>query len=500
MTNRSEPTSLPSGIAGLDSILHGGYPSPHAYLINGIPGTGKTSLVMQFLTHGVDNGESAVYISFSDSRSELQHVADAHGWPLDKIEVAELSSEISERSAAGSSIFNSAETELPEVISKIIEIVERVKPTRMGLDSLTELRNMAESDRSYRRALFRLKAALEERKVTTLFVETTGDQAKPTTESLVHGVIDLNMKTPIYGPVQRSLEVKKLRGRAYESGIHDFSIVTGGLNVYPRIRPKEIDRQLGDGEPVGSGVEALDRLVGGGLDRGTNSLVLGASGTGKSSIVLHYALAAAERGEKAVIYTFDEDESTIVRRAEAVGLGLSQFLESGDIRIRAVDVSELSPGHFAHLVREDVMKREIGFLAIDSLNGYRNAMPGDSALVPHLHDLFVYLGAQGIVAMLTMTLSGLFTADPKRVANLSYLADAILLLRYVEVGHRIHKTIATVKQRTRDHEKCTRRLSFGRGGVDIGEPFPPSDSATGERSSGEKTDPLGSGSDNGSEE
>lgn len=485
MTKPGEPTILSSGISGLDLILHGGFPADHPYLVTGEPGTGKTSLVLQFLSQGVNEGESAIYVSFSESLIELRRVADSHGWPLDKIEVAEMARDLSERSAAGSSIFHSAEVELPNAIAKIIDLIERVKPTRLAIDSLTELHNMAESDRAYRRALFELKAALEERHVTALFIEGRGSITKMPVESLVHGVIDLHMKTPLYGPVHRSLEIKKLRGRAYETGVHDFTIVKGGLEVYPRIRPRQIHRQIGRGEPVRSGVEALDELVGGGIDRGANSLLLGPSGTGKSTIVIHFAMAAAERGEYAVIYAFDEDAETVVRRAEAMELPLAPYLDSGHIRIQAINVVELSPGHFAHLVREDVVHRRVTFVAIDSLNGYLHAMPGESALVPHLHDLLTYLGAQGVTIMMTMTLTGLLTTHPKKVAHLSYLADTILLLRYIEEVDTIHKSIVAVKHRTRDHNKRVRRLTLGRGGVHIGEPLSVSTVTGGEQLSDE---------------
>ena len=487
-TKKKEAILLSSGISGLDSILHGGFPARRTFLLKGDPGSGKTSLALQFLSHGALHGESTIYFSFSESLLELQDVADSHGWPLDKIEVFELASEISKRSSAGSSIFHSAETELPDLISKIIALVERVKPTRIGIDSLTELRNMADSDRSYRRALFRLKVALEELEVTTLFIDSRSRENRPESESLVHGVIDLHMETPIYGPVQRSLTVTKLRGRSYETGFHDFTILTGGLHVYPRIRPREIHRNIGGGEPVLSGVEALDQLLGGGLDRGTNSLILGASGTGKSMILLHYTLAAAARGEKAVIYTFDEDVATFVRRAENMELPLSQYLHSGHIRIEAINAAELSPGHFAHLVREDITEREVSFLSIDSLNGYLYAMPGENALIPHLHDLLVYLGAQGVVAILTMTLSGLFTSETNRVADLSYLADTIVLLRYLDQGNQISKSITAVKQRTRDHQKSVRELSFGPGGIHISPAFSGSTAPTKEPSSASATD------------
>ncbi len=464
---------LSSGNAGLDSILHGGLPSQYSYLVQGQSGTGKTTLVLQFLSEGAKRGESTVYVSFSESLFELQQVAQSHGWPLDKIEVAELAPTISRRSAAGSSIFHSTEVELPDVISRIIDIVERVEPTRLGIDSLTELRNMAESNRSYRRALFRLKASLQKRGVTTLFVGEKGEEAKTEAESLVHGVLELHMETPVYGPVHRVLEIKKIRGRTYETGLHDFSIVTGGLEVYPRIRPGTHRREIGADEPVQSDVEALDRLLGGGLDRGTTSLVVGPSGVGKSSVVMQFCIAAAQRGEKSVIYTFSENPETTKRRARGMGLPLSRFLESGHIRILPVESSEHTPGHFVHLVREDVKHRGVTFVAIDSLNGYVQAMPDAMALIANLNDLLTYLGARGIVTMLVITRNIALpsTAQPRQIEYLSYLSDTVLYLNYFKDDGAVHKSITALKQRTRNHEKLVRRLTLGQGGLQIGEPL-----------------------------
>lgn len=462
---------LSSGVSGLDSILHGGFPANHPYLVKGSPGTGKTTLALQFLVEGVRNGECTVYVSFSESMSELSEVADSHGWPLDKIEVLELAADISQRALSGSSMFHSADVDLPKAIDRIYEVIEQVQPTRLAVDSLTELHNMAESHRHFRRALFQLKVSLEHAGVTTIFVGEERGKAKTEAESLVHGVLQMEMDTPIYGPTRRRMEVMKLRGRTYETGFHDFEIVRGGLRVFPRIRPKASQRRIGDGDPVKSGVDALDMLVGGGLDRGTTSLFVGPSGTGKSSVVMQYAIAAAEREEKAVVYAFDEDAATIERRATTMELPLAKYIESGCIRIQSIDAAEMSPGQFAHLVRQDVRDQDLAFVAIDSINGYVHAMPNDRALIPHLHDLLTYLGSQGIIMMLVMTLSGLFRSRQDHVANLSYLADTVLLLRYFEREGEIFKSITAAKRRTGDHEKLIRELIIGRGGVRVGEPI-----------------------------
>lgn len=497
----SPPDQLSSGVPGLDSILHGGLPRNHPYLITGTPGTGKTSLAFQFLAEGVANDESTVYISFSESLEELRRVAESHGWPIDEIDVFELAADIAERSTAGSSIFHGAEVELPSIVSTILESVERVEPTRLAIDSLTELRNIAESHRTYRRALFQLKARFEQMGTTVLFVGESGQPSETEAESIVHGVIDLEMETPGYGPVHRRLQVSKLRGRDYESGFHDFAIETGGLQVFPRIRPKEIHREIGNGHPVESGVDSLDELLGGGLDRGTTGLIIGPTGTGKSSVVMQYAIAAAQRDERAVIYTFTEDTETVRRRAEGMELPLDEHMDSGHIRIRPIDSSELSPGQFAHYVRKEVTEHEVAFVAIDSLNGYIHAMPDQHSLVPHLHDLLTYLGGQGIIMMLVMTLSGLLGPAEGRVANLSYLADTVLYLRYFERHGEVGKSITAVKHRTRGHGKYVREFSLGTGGVQIGEPlehFTPAleDEPDSSGESGEPSDsPLSLGDD-----
>lgn len=471
MTDAERPPLLSSGIPGLDSILHGGFAAERAYLITGRPGTGKTSLGMQFLSDGAKNGEDTVYISFSESRAEIRRVADAHGWPVDDIEVVEMAPELARRTISGSSIFHGAEVELPALVERIIDIIDERGARRLVVDSLAELRRIAETDRAYRRALFQLKVSLERSGTTTLFVGEKPQAGRTEPESIVHGIIELEMVTPVYGPVQRRLEVKKIRGRKYETGLHDFAIVTGGLRVFPRLRVAEGGRWLGVRRPLHSGVASLDRLLGGGLERGTTTLLLGPSGTGKSSIVMQYAVTAAERGEDALVYSFAEDVETIKRRADKMALSLNEHLDSGAICIRTVDASELSLGQFVHRVRQDVDRRDPAFVAMDSIDGYIHAMRDDRALVSNLRDLLAYLGGQGTVMMLVMTLKGVFGVEPNRGVNLNYLADAILYFRYFEKGGAVHKSIAALKHRTCDHEKLVRELHLGRGGVRLGEPI-----------------------------
>ncbi len=473
-----EQQLLPTGISGLDEILHGGLPAHFLYLVKGSPGTGKTSLALQFLAEAARNGESTVYVSFSESISELQAVARSHGWPLDEICVCELADDISRRAVSGSSILHASDVEFPEVLDKILEAVERVEPTRLVIDSLTELRNVAESRRHYRRALFQLKVSLERAGVTSIFVGEKGGQVKTEAESLVHGVIVLDMDTPIYGPVRRRIQVSKLRGRDYESGLHDFQIVTGGIEVFPQIRPKEKRRRQASGARVSSGVAALDDLLGGGLARGTSSLCMGASGTGKSTVVMQYALAAAQRGEKAAIFAFDEDVETIKQRAVSMEVPLLEHMKSGVIRIQSIDAAEMSPGEFAHLVRAQVQEGGVRFVALDSVNGFVHAMPGEQALVPHLHDLLAYLGGQGVVTMLVLTLAGLLRSSNTEIANLSYLADTILLLRYFKRRGEVLKSITAAKHRVGDHQTYVRELDLGRGGIRIGDPVEFSDGAS----------------------
>jgi circadian clock protein KaiC len=471
MISNLDQELLSSGIEGLDSILRGGFPPNNAYLVKGRPGTGKTSLAMQFLLEGARRGESALYVSFSESRRELEVVAESHGWDIDSIRTVELASSISERATAGSSIFHASDVDLPQSLNTITECVERYEPTRVAVDSLTELYNMAESERHFRRALFQLKIRLEKAGVTTIFVGEQGPAVKTDAESIVHGIIELERETPHYGPQRRRLQVSKLRGREIETGFHDFKILHGGLEVYPRIRPSGQGRRIGAGERAKSGIEALDRLLGGGFDRGSTSLIVGPSGAGKSSVVIQYAVAAAKRGEKTVIYTFDEDPATITRRAENMEVPLSEHLDAGLVRVQSVDAAEMSPGQFAHLVREAVDEGGAQFIAIDSINGYMHAMPSTESLVPHLHDLLTYLGNRGVVMMLVMTLGGLFRGTEKEAMHLSYLADTVLLLRYFEQRGAVRRAITAAKHGTGDHEKLIRELTLGEGGVHIGEPI-----------------------------
>jgi circadian clock protein KaiC len=434
-------------------------------MIRGQSGTGKTTLAMQFLLQG----ERGVYFSFAESKRELEGVSEQHGWVIDEIKICELAADLSQQTDLGSSIFHAVESEMPEVLEQIYETIEHVKPTRIVIDPLSELKNIAQSERNFRRVLVQLKLMLERHGTTAIFVVGEKYGSDEGFESIAHGLIEMERETPAYGPMRRRIQVAKMRGRTFEEGFHDFEIIAGGLQIYPRVRPKAFERKIGGHERIKSGVAALDRLLGGGLDHGTSTLVAGPSGTGKSSVCLQYALAAAERGEHAVMYSFDEDTDTIRRRASSMKLELDPHLESGAIRIQVVDAAEMSPGRFSHLVRTDIEERDVTFIVLDSLNGYMHSMPSEKALVQHLHDLMTFVGNQGHVLMFTMVMHGLLDGPGAPFGHLSYLADTVLMLRYFEqVGYR-SKSITAAKHRTGSHEHLIRQLHFGDGGVRLGD-------------------------------
>ena len=466
-TNAMERAS--TGVAGLDIISNSGVVVGTLNLIQGQPGTGKTTLSLQFLLAGAGNGERVLYIPFSESRREIELVATAHGWPLDRIAIRELGPHVFSHGdeASSPSIFHPADVELPHAIAAIETAVREVKPSRLVLDSLTELRNLAESKRHFRRALLRLKAFLEEHQVTSLLIDDLPDHSEA--ESIAHGVIRLERRTPAYGPVRRQLEIVKLRGVAFHDGHHDFVIARGGLEVFPRIRPKIGERRIAPKE-IESGVAGLDRICSGGLDRATTIMVMGPSGAGKSTVVLQYALAAAAREESSAIFAFDEDIATIRERARSLDLPLESILERGRVRIHGSDAAELSPGEFSARVRAEV-DAGASIVVLDSLNGYLLAMPEERSLVPHMHDLLSFLGRRGVTTFVVLTLAGLLEPERPTSQELSYLADTILLLRYFEATGAVRTSISVVKHRTADHERLIREFDIGRGGIRIGEPI-----------------------------
>ncbi|PTY01085.1 ATPase domain-containing protein [Opitutus sp. ER46] len=469
-----EDERCPTGVAGLDEILHGGLPRNCFYLVQGDPGSGKTTLALQFLLEGVRRGEAGFYITLSETKRELTKVAASHGWSLEGVPLLEMSAiEGLLRADAQTTVFGPSEVELGQVSALLLGELHRLKPVRVVFDSLSEFRLIAETPLRYRRQLLTLKQEFAAAGSTVLLLddkmETEGIGADPHVLSLTHGVIDMEQLSPDYGASRRRLRVRKLRGVKFREGYHDYTIARGGVRVFPRLSPAEfrIDHRP---EPLSSGIPELDAMLGGGLDRGTTTLVLGAAGTGKSTAAMQYVVTRAEAGERGLIFTFDETRGVLLNRARALGLNFAEQLEQGRIDVQQVDPAELSPGEFAMRVREGV---EAGaqVVVIDSLNGYLNAMPGERFLNNQLHELCSYLNQKQVLTILILAQQGLVAAADTPV-DVSYLADTVLTLRYFEVAGSVKQAIAVVKKRSGRHEKTIRefKLESGRG-VRVGAPL-----------------------------
>jgi circadian clock protein KaiC len=458
-----------SGIEGLDDILGGGFPRKRMYLIEGDPGAGKTTLGLQFLIEGARRGEPTVYVILSETEEELRAVAASHGWSLEGITICDLqASEESLKAESQYTLFHPAEVELSDTTKTVLDAVQSVKPRRVVFDSLSEMRLLARDPLRYRRQILALKAYFTARDCTVLLLDIqSAENGDRQLQSLCHGVISLLSTAPEYGGQRRRLRVHKLRGVAFRDGHHDYTIETGGLAVHPRLVASEHHRTF-KSDPVRSGVIELDQLLGGGLDRGTSTLFLGPAGVGKSTLAAQYVLAALKNGERAAAYIFDEVPNTFVLRGEGLGMGLGQYLDSGALRLRQVDPAELAPGQFAQSVRDDVEINKASVIVIDSLNGYRAAMPNELHLTAHLHELLAYLNQQGVLTLLVVSQYGILGEGVSSPIDLSYLADAVVLLRYFEALGEIRKAISVVKKRTGAHEKTVRELDMGREGVRVG--------------------------------
>jgi circadian clock protein KaiC len=475
--NHIEPTataSCPSGIDGLDNILSGGLPRECFYLIQGDPGSGKTTLALQFLREGLRNGEKVFYITLSETREELLKVARSHGWSLEEIPLLELSAiEMLLQPGMQTTVFHPSEVELTKVTELLLAEVAKVRPSRVVFDSLSEFRLMADTPLRYRRALLNLKQEFLKYQSTVLLLDDkmdkSGTGSDPHVLSLTHGVVEMEQFSPDYGTARRRLRVSKMRGVKFREGYHDYVIETGGLRVFPRLIAAEHHADFRR-EPVSSGLPELDALFGGGLDRGTTTLVLGPAGTGKSTLAIQYATELAGKGERSMLFAFDETLDVMCTRATSLGLPLRQRADEGLVALRQIDPAELSPGEFAVRVVKGV-EDGCKLVVIDSLNGYLNAMPGEKYLFNQLHELSAYLNQQGVITILVLAQHGLLAALEAPV-DLSYLCDMVINLRYFEVDGAVRQSVAVIKKRSGNHEKTIREFKLEPGvGVRIGEPI-----------------------------
>jgi circadian clock protein KaiC len=461
----------PTGIEGLDSVLDGGLTRDRIYLIMGDPGVGKTTLGLHFLLEGVRLGERVLYIGLSETRDELQAVADSHGWSLEGVQIFEYSAAARLDEADESTLFHPSEVELGQATRTMIQEVERVQPSRVVIDSLAELRLLAQSPLRYRRQILALKLYFAGRKSTVLLLDdkevASGDMQLLT---LAHGVLLLEQLAPVYGAERRRFRVSKLRGLKYRGGYHDMTIRTGGLAIFPRLVAAEHETPDKYGT-IESGIAGIDSLLGGGIDRGTSTLLMGPAGSGKSAMATQYAVAAAARGENVTMFLFDESRGTMLRRSQAIGMDVQRYLDSGHIVVQQIDPAEIPPGQFVHLVREQVETRKITLLVIDSLNGYINAMPEERFLTIHMHELLSYLGHRGVATILVMAQHGLVGSAMLSPIDVSYLADCVILLRYFELAGEIRKAVSVVKKRSGVHEKAIRAYTISSEGLNVGPPL-----------------------------
>jgi circadian clock protein KaiC len=473
MTVRAQTSSkAQTGIAGLDHILAGGLTPGHIYLLEGSPGTGKMTLALQFLLEGARAGEAGLYITLSETEQELRDTAASHGWSIpDAIQVFEL---VPPESLLDpdhqQSLLYSSDLELGETTKSVFEAIDRTKPVRVVLDSLSEIRLLAQSSLRYRRQNLAMKHYLARQGATVLMLDDlTTDTQDKTVHSIAHGVVRLEELAPAYGAERRRLRVLKYRGQRFRGGFHDFAIVEGGIQVFPRLVSGE-HRTTFSRTVLTSGIPALDALLGGGIERGSSTLMIGPAGAGKSLVALQFAVAAAKRGEKAALFIFDEELGLLFDRTKLIGIDLEALRDSGNLLVEQIDAAEQSPGEFTHRVRTCVDHHQIKTILIDSLNGYQAAMPEEQFLILHVHELLQYLNRQGAATFLTVAQHGLI-GDMKAPVDITYLADTVILLRYFEAFGQVRRAMSVIKKRFGSHENTIRELRIDTSGIEVGEPL-----------------------------
>jgi circadian clock protein KaiC len=461
-----------TGIQGLDDVLSGGLIRNRLYLLDGNPGAGKTTLSLQYLLEGAKAGEKGLYITLSESARELEAVAKSHGWNLDALDIVELIADETELEGDSQlTMYQASEVQLGQTIKAVTHAVERVNPARVVFDSLAELRLQAQNSLKYRRQILALKQFFIGRQSTVLLLDDRTSEGSDTQlQSIAHGVLSLEQLALDYGNDRRRLRVTKFRGTKFRTGYHDFCIKTGGLEVFPRLIAAE-HREHFERAQIKSGVSALDDLIGGGPDRGTSTLLLGPAGSGKSTLAVQYAVAAAERGDHAAIFCFDESIATLEARTQALGIRFIEGRKAGQVRVQQIDPAELAPGEFVHIIRRSVEEDKVKVVVIDSLNGYLQAMPEERMLEAQLHELLTYLGRQGVTTLMVIAQHGMLGPSMATPVDASYLADSVIILRFFESEGRMKKAVSVAKKRSGPHEDTIRELRFDSNGIHLSEPL-----------------------------
>ena len=470
--SKPELTRSRSGCPGLDDVLGGGLPSGHVYLLEGEPGTGKTTLALQFIAEGLRNHEKVLYVTLSESREELMSVARSHGIKLDGIHILELKPNEQDLRPEGQyTVFHPAEVELNDRVQMIMKEVDLHRPDRLVIDALSEVRMLAKDPLRYRRQIVSLKEYAPKDCTVLLLDDRSSRHVELELHSIVHGVIALDKLHRDFGKTRRRLEVTKLRGCAFREGYHDYTIQDGGVVVFPRLIASEHSEYDQAQHLVTSGIAELDRLIGGGIDRGTSTLLIGPAGCGKSSIAVRWLTTAAERGENTAAFIFEETIGILMQRASGLGMNLRPFLKNGRMKLSHFDPAEMSPGEFVDQVRRSVEQDNAKTVVIDSLNGFLQSMPGEQHLALHLHELLTYLNNRGVVTFMVLAQAGMIGSAMQSPVDVSYLADNILVLRYFEAHGEVRKAISMIKKRSGPHEHTIRELRLGPDCIHVGEPL-----------------------------
>ncbi len=465
-------TRSSSGCPGLDDVLGGGFPVGHFYLVEGEPGTGKTTLSLQFMAEGLKRGERVLYVTLSESRDELVAVANTHGLEIDASTVFEVRPSEDDLKPDGQyTVFHPAEVELNDRVQTILAEVNRRRPNRLVIDALSEVRMLAKDPLRYRRQILSLKEYAPENCTVMLLDDRSSRYADLELHSIVHGVVSMDRVSREYGKTMRRLEVTKLRGCAFREGYHDYLIRKGGVVVFPRLIAAEYAEPRDDKTAAESGVPELDALTGGGLGRGTSTLLIGPAGSGKTTLALRWLYAAAERGESSAAFIFEETINTVMGRAASLGMDLAPHTKSGRIQLAHLDPAEVSPGEFSDMVRHSVETEDIRVVLIDSLNGFLQAMPGEQYLALHLHELLTYLNNRGVLTLLVLAQMGLVGSAMQTPIDVSYLADNILVFRYFETHGEVRRALSMMKKRTGGHEPSIRELRLGPDRIQVGAPL-----------------------------